>query len=248
MRSDRVRYYFEIMLSFYRAALRNLIFFLSLTLLLFSGCAASPAGRLFTIHYDASLPRASIAIIIPGLGQSASSPGYDAVGAFYRGRGITPVFVNMNWKAAGVSRLGLAGMELDTMLHDSFPGARVYLFGFSFGAVVALEAARSVPAAHILLCSMSPLYREDRAFQIFPFRQLMGLFVPGDLSYAPNLGQCVTFLYADQDNFVISKAIIGHRKASFTCNETIIIDHARHDISGRSYLDTIRAIVQRIGG
>jgi hypothetical protein len=218
----------------------------------FDGCASnsSHTPEYFSIKYDSSLSRSNLVLIIPGLHQVCSDPGYDSIGAFYKTKGITPVYVTINWRAVGFNKLSAAALKISDMLKDSFPQSNVYLFGFSFGAVICLKVSQSTRVNHLLLCSMSPLFAEDRVHQIVPFRQIMGMVIDyssSGLSYSSSRETCLEFLYGDHDSFVINKAIIKSRKAFFTCNETRMVSNARHDISGKSYLEAIKQVVQRIG-
>jgi alpha/beta superfamily hydrolase len=209
----------------------------------------SSSKNLFSIHYDISIPHDNIALIIPGRNQKNSDPGYDSVGAYYKSKGISPVYVNIDWKVVGIGKLSDAAFQIDSMLKDSFPDSHVFLFGFSFGAVISLKLSQLICAEQIILCSMSPLFSEDRFYQIFPFKQLMGIvtdYSSNGLSYSSSLGTCVYFLYGDHDNFVINKAIIKNRKTSFKCNETRIVANTGHNISSHSYLKAIKQIVQKI--
>ena len=203
----------------------------------------------FSITYDPFFPRDTIALIIPGMNQTNSTPGYDSIGAFYKTMGILPVYIDVDWRSVGFKKLSRTAFQIDTMIQDSFPRSRMYLFGFSFGAVISLKLSQLLHAQKIILCSMSPLFKEDRAYQIFPFKQLSGFFLDfssNGLSYAASKETCVYFLYGDHDNFLINKAIIQNRKSSFTCNETILIKNARHDISGRAYLTAISHLIHGI--
>jgi hypothetical protein len=228
--------------------LMNLCVILLLTL---SGCGSksSPLKHLFSIQFDSSMPRNDIVLIFPGLNQSSSSPGYGTIGDYYKHKGITPVFVNIDWKLVGVNKLSCAALAIDTMLKDSFPDSHLFLFGFSFGAAIALKLSQLEKTEQVVLCSMSPVFSEDRSYQVFPFKQIIGLiadYSKNGLSYSNNLGKCVFFLYGTHDNFLINKAIIQNRRLSFKCNETILVDSAHHNISGRTYLAEIDKIVQGI--
>jgi hypothetical protein len=228
----------------------NLVQFI-LIAISFYGCAtnSSTAKEFFSIVYNDSMPRADIALIIPGLNQTDSDPGYDSIGIFYKSTGITPVYVNIDWKAVGLAKLSAVAEQIAAMLKDTFTDAHIFLFGFSFGAVIALKLSQLIHTEQVVVCSMSPLFAEDRIHQIFPFRQILGIvtdYSSNGLSYSPNLKTCVYFLYGDHDSFVINNAIIQNRKSSFKCSETTIVENARHDISGRSYLKAIKQIVQKI--
>lgn len=222
-----------------------------LIVLTWDGYAANSSypKNLFSIHYDVSMPHDNIVLIIPGMNQTDSDPGYDSVGGYYKSKGISPVYVNIDWKAVGIGKLSDAALQIDSMLKDSFPDSHVFLFGFSFGAVISLKLSQLICAEQIILCSMSPLFEEDRVYQIFPFKQIMGLvtdYSTNGLSYSSSLGTCVYFLYGDHDSFVINKSIIKNRKTSFKCDETRIVSNAGHNISSHSYLKAIKQIVQKI--
>jgi hypothetical protein len=231
------------------------IYDLVITILLaiaFDGCAlnSSHTPVFFSIQYDSSLSRNNLALIIPGMNQTCSDPGYDSIAAFYKYNGITPIYVNINWKVVGIKNLTAAAIQIHDMLKDSFPESQCYLFGFSFGAVISLKLAQLMRVEQVLLCSMSPMFAEDKIHQIFPLGQILGMitdYSKNGLSYSASKGTCVIFLYGDHDSYAINKAIIQNRKDFFTCNETSIVPNARHDISDRSYLMAIQRIVQRIG-
>jgi esterase/lipase len=183
------------------------------------------------------------------MNQTCSDPGYDSVAAVYKSIGVSPVYVSINWKAVGINDLSTAAFQIKKMLEDSFPESHMYLFGFSFGAVITLKLSQLITTDHILLCSMSPLFAEDRNYQIFPFRQILSIvtdYSKNGLSYSSSKKTCVVFLYGDHDSFVINKAIIQHRKDFFTCNQTTIVPDARHNISDSSYLTTIRQTIHKV--
>jgi len=222
-----------------------------LMILILNGCAKNPSmpKKLFSFKYDYSLSHRDIVLIIPGMNQSNTDQGYDSIGEYYKRIGVTPVYVNIDWKIVGIGRLSAAALQINEFLNDSFPDSHLYLFGFSFGAVISLKLSQLKHMENILLCSMSPLFSEDRVHQIFPFKQLLGLitdYSTNGLSYSTCQGTCVHFLYGDLDSFVINEAIITARKMFFKCNETIIVVNARHNISSPQYLKAIKQTIARI--
>ena len=222
-----------------------------LILFIGDGCTSnfSPQKKLFSIHYDFSMPRSNIALIIPGMNQTDSNPGFNFIGDYYKNKGITPVYVNIDWKSVGINNLSTSAFQIKTLLKDSFPDSHVFLFGFSFGAVISLKLAQLIDAEQILLCSMSPVFAEDRVNQRFPFKQIAGFisdYSLNGLSYSASQRTCINFLYGDHDSFLLNKAIIQSRKSFFRCSETIIVKNAHHNISDQTYLKAIYQFVQRI--
>jgi hypothetical protein len=231
---------------------RCIIFiFLYSNVLSISGAYADEP-KLFSIHYDTLSNLNKIAIIIPGKNQGLSSPGYCSIGGFYKSKGICPVYVNVCWGAmgiVGINKLSVIAQQIGSMLKDSFPHSHIYLFGFSFGAVISLKLAQQRAAEHVLLCSMSPVFFEDWKCLTFPQKQFLGMFSDfstNNLSYSMRIDNCVYFLYGDHDTHIITKDIIKRRQTTFRCNETIMVKDGRHDISGQTYQTAIETIVKRI--
>lgn len=233
----------------------NLIFDFILCLsfvFLIDNCASDSRSQinLFSICYDSLMPSDSIALIIPGMNQTNLNPGYDSIGDYYKKKGITPIFININWKSVGPNRLSTAAIQIDSFLKDSFPDSRLFLFGFSFGAVVTLRLSHLVNSDQVILCSMSPLFAEDRAYQIFPFKQLMNFFLnksSNRLSYSDCTKNRLFFLYGDHDSFLINNAIIKKRESSFKYSKTIFVENGRHKISDHTYLKAVKDIIESIG-
>lgn len=129
--------------------------------------------------------RSDIAVIIPGYGHRTADPAYAAVGAAYRLHGIEPVYADIGWHRFSYTAFSHAAIELCHTVTNTYAGRHCHLFGFSFGAVIAREVARRIPVGDVMLCSLSPVYREDIDRQRFPFRELAGTFIG---SAAMNIG------------------------------------------------------------
>lgn len=199
----------------------------------------------YSLRYDTS-EVAQVAIIIPGMKQKVSQAEYQEIGGYYKSKGITPVFVDINWDETGIKNLAATARQISAEVNKSFAGSKIYIFGFSFGAVIAYKLAEIINPEQTLLCSMSPVFKEDREHQIFPikqFAQLASYFWDTDISFAGNNGRCFTFLYGDDDSFLINNSIIENRKTQFKCNKSEIIKEASHDISKPVYLRAIKNII-----
>lgn len=219
-------------------------------LLLSFGCSdpATPRQQLFSLQSDLSMPRNRVALIIPGVGQKTSDAEYHMIGDYYKSKGIRPIYVDIDWKRSGLNSLATAASQISSEIIKSYRGSTIYLFGFSSGAVIAYKLSESSNPAHTLLCSMSPVFAEDRKYQISPLRQFMGLvadYSSNHLSYSHNERRCFVFLYGDRE-FLINKSIIEHRKSVFTCSKTITVQGAGHNISDPAYLAAIKNIVTEI--
>jgi len=221
-----------------------------LILLLVSfGCSDQATHQqLFSLQMDLAMPRNRVAIIIAGMNQKTSMAEYHRIGDYYKSKGIAPVYADIDWKHTGLANLATAASQMSAEIKKTYPDSKVFLFGFSFGAVIAYKLSESVNPAHTLLCSMSPVFTEDRNYQIFPFRQVMGMvtdYSSNHLAYPPNGGRSMVFLYGERE-FLINNAIIAHRKSIFTNSTTITVQGTGHDISNPLYLGVIKKVVSEI--
>jgi dienelactone hydrolase len=106
------------------------------------------------------MSKSKTAYIIPGhLESPLRQRGYKKIGKLFEAKGIDPVYIEINWRKENPSRF-------KTHLEDFFQQYRrkdgeVYLLGFSYGAVIAFLAAKKVKPKALILCSISPYFKED---------------------------------------------------------------------------------------
>jgi len=194
------------------------------------------------------MPRNRIALIIPGTGRKTANTEYQRVGDYYKSKGITPIYVDINWKHAGLANFATAASQIGTDIKKAYPDSKIFLFGFSFGAVIAFKLSESISPAHSLLCSMSPVFAEDRKYQLLPLRPVMWLvaaYSSNHLSYAHSEGRSFVFLYGDSE-FLINKSIVRHRKSVFANSKTITVQGVGHTLSDPAYLAAVKNIVEEI--
>lgn len=222
-----------------------------LVLLLVSfGCSdqATPKQQMFSLQSDLAMSHNRVAVIIAGMDQKTSRAEYHTIGEYYKSKGIAPVYVDIDWKHTGLNNLATAASQMSAEIKRTYPDSTIFLFGFSFGAVIAYKLSESINPVHTLLCSMSPVFTEDRNYQIFPFRQVMGMmtdYSSNHLAYSPNEGRCLVFLYGARE-FLINKSIIEHRKSVFVNSKTITVQDTGHDIANPGYLGVIKRVVSEI--
>lgn len=199
---------------------------------------------MYSLAASDPFPRERIAVIVPGMWHKTSEAPYQTVAGYYRARGITPVFLDINWKRVHPGNLGTSISPIADEIRKKYPGSGVCLFGFSFGAVIAHKLSETLNPDHILLCSMSPVFKEDREHQIFPFRQLQAL-LSESVPYAKSGSRPLCFLYGDNDSFLINRKIIARRRSSFPQSSTIIVKNAGHEL-GADYLNAVKKVISEI--
>lgn len=189
-----------------------------------------------------------VAYIIPGFGESRKTRGYDRIDGLFRTKGIRPVHVKIDWHAR-------APRSFKDYIHQfrkqyKRPAhANVYVLGFSYGAVTALLAE---PATHpdvLILCSLSPYFKEDLA-KLKP-RWLAWWrknFKDSDHSFgeiAPKI-KARTFLIAgDKEGPELERRVRSARRTIKRSSLTIARG-AKHSIGQKEYLVAVQKVIDRL--
>lgn len=95
--------------------------------------------------------------IIPGFKESAAGKEYAWLRDFFSTKGFSVKLVPVHWNYRTMSDY-LTEFEAFYRAHK---GEENYLFGFSYGAVIAFATAQTVQPTKIYLCSLSPDFKED---------------------------------------------------------------------------------------
>ncbi|MDP3640365.1 MAG: alpha/beta fold hydrolase [Nanoarchaeota archaeon] len=98
-----------------------------------------------------------VVYIIPGFGQKTALPEYQNVIKLFKAHQFQTIPVKISWKHK-VMRDYVEQFLSQLQHHKS---DEVALFGFSFGAMIALIAAVKIKPKMLFLCSLSPYFKED---------------------------------------------------------------------------------------
>ncbi len=97
--------------------------------------------------------------IIPGFRHGPGTKAYKEIAVILREEGYFPVLSGISWKKRTVSENAILFLKEFTRMKRK----KKYILGFSFGAMVALLASTKVRSSGLILCSLSPFFREDIA-------------------------------------------------------------------------------------
>jgi alpha-beta hydrolase superfamily lysophospholipase len=102
-----------------------------------------------------------IAYFIPGHGESHKrQPGYNKVADMFREKGITPIHIEIDWHSKK-PRPFQNYVDQFLKKYKKPKNVEVYVLGFSFGALVAFLSEQKTKPTAIILCSLSPYFKED---------------------------------------------------------------------------------------
>lgn len=185
--------------------------------------------------------------IIPGFTESTNLKSYQQIIKLFRSKNFKVIPIKISWKNKVMSDYI---KEFQKQI-QSDKDEKIYLFGFSFGAMIALISAVKIKPKMIFLCSLSPYFREDlplikkswknifgkkriEDFQNFPFNKI-----------AKNIKSKTILLVGEKEVDLIKKRI-KKAEQKIKNSKLFIIAGAKHDISQKIYLDKIKEIIKTI--
>lgn len=102
-----------------------------------------------------------IAYIIPGYSEShLVQKSYGKIAKFFLAKGITPVQVDINWDLKKPIDFEKHNQQFFKKFQKS-NNSKIYVLGFSYGAMIALLTAAKTKPSELILCSLSPYFTED---------------------------------------------------------------------------------------
>lgn len=104
-----------------------------------------------------------VVFIIPGFRQKVSQKGYVSLKKKLKTEGYTVVTVAIPWRDSTIVENADYFLEkFEKKLSKINLAAKdVYLLGFSYGALIAFLASTKIAVKGLILCSLSPFFRED---------------------------------------------------------------------------------------
>ncbi len=185
--------------------------------------------------------------VIPGYTESTKLIGYKKAMQFFSCQGIKPVPITITWKYRTMSDY----VKQFLQQYHSPHGKDVYLFGFSFGAMIALIAAATIKPKLLLLCSLSPYFKEDLPFLKKHWKKSIGTRRIRDLKQHPfnRLAKkisCNVILVAGskESKQIWRRARDANKK--LRKSKLITASGAKHKLSQKEYLDTVRQIISKL--
>ena len=178
--------------------------------------------------------------VLPGFGETTKDKPYRQIAAFARSAGYEVVMYTPKWSRA-VPSDWLAGFQA---VLPTKPTGKATVFGFSFGAYVALNAATQFSFDRIIACSIPPFFKADIPDIDAGTRTFLGLRRMADLKKYSFPKQLMTHLTlmngAEEDAEDIEKSD-GYYAQWSGKKKRVLVDRAEHDLETGDYLESIKA-------
>ncbi len=172
-----------------------------------------------------------VVFIIPGFKHRPTNRAYKEIAKILKNEGYHPILITIPWKQATISE----NAEYFLKEYKKIRAKKKYILGFSFGAMIAFIAATKVRTSGVILCSLSPYFKEDVSFS-----QLRCATLAKQIK-----AEQIHLLYGKNEaRSVIRRVSETYRQISVTQKYLIPIKDTEHDIGNRRYLHTIAQIAK----
>lgn len=180
--------------------------------------------------------------IIPGFAQRPTNKAYIEIAKTLKRQGYCPILIDIPWKKSTISQ----NVEYFLKIYKETKTKKKYILGFSYGAMIAFIAATEVNPTGLILCSLSPYFKEDMKKTNKNLSALMtARYEDFSKLHCETLAKKikvkrVLMLYGEQEARILIKRVtdaFGH--LSTNKKHLIRISKTTHDIGDKRYLNTI---------
>lgn len=180
--------------------------------------------------------------IIPGFAQHPTNKAYIEIAKILKSERYCPILVDIPWKNTTISQ----NTEYFLKLYKKTEAKKKYILGFSYGAMIAFIASTKVSSAGLILCSLSPYFKED----LPKINKNLSLLMTSRYEDFSKL-HCETLakkiktkkilmLYGSQEARTLIKRVTGaFDQISSKKKHLIRISKTKHEIGNKKYLNTI---------
>lgn len=187
-----------------------------------------------------------IVFIIPGYKHKPSHRAYSQLAKILKSEGYHPILITIPWEQSTISENTVYFLKE----YKKIRAKKKYILGFSFGAMIAFIASTKVSACGVILCSLSPYFKEDltkapTSFSSSGTRMLYKDFSQLRCSTLAKQVKAkqILLLYGTNEAKSLTKRVSQvYRHISVTQKHLIPIKDTEHDIGDRKYLYTIRQV------
>jgi len=164
--------------------------------------------------------------IIPGFRHLSTSKAYKEISKFLKKDGFHPIVVPLSWKNTDFEQ----NTEIFLKKYKKLNRKKKYILGFSFGAIVAFLASTKTDVSGLILCSLSPYFKEDTKYSSLMFSDLIKQIK----------AEQIFMIYGTKEaRSLISRVRKTYSDSSLENKYLYSIKNIDHTISHKKYLQTI---------
>lgn len=185
--------------------------------------------------------------IIPGYKQKPTSRAYREIAKILKKEGYSPVLINLPWNRTTVSK----NAKYFLKKYKKINTRKKYILGFSFGAMIAFIASTKVSPSGLILCSLSPYFKEDiskintegiSSLMTDDFSKLDCLVLAKRIK-----AKQILMLYGAKEERSL-KNRVNKAYEEISCEDKLLIriKETEHNIGNKRYLNTIHQAAKEL--
>ena len=184
--------------------------------------------------------------LIPGFKTQIKDPLYRDLVSYLKSKNYTVQPVPVIWNNRTVTK----NAEEFVNYFEKNKGKVNYVLGFSYGAVISLMTAEIIKPNKLILCSLSPDFKEDSKSMPAWLKKYIGVnrYLDTTTRSANNLAKSLSIetviLYGEKEGTDYPQLRKrGEETATFAKNsKLIVVKNAPHDISFPAYIEAIKKV------
>ncbi len=178
--------------------------------------------------------------IIPGYRQAPGSKAYREIARMVKNHGFLPMPVNIPWNKPISDNTDYFFQKFKGRIGNSS------ILGFSYGAMIAFIASTKISVKSLILCSLSPFFKEDMAKEQRPrYRDFVNLSSE-NLAKQIRAKQILLLYGEKEDRFLINRVMDTYSEIPNHNKSLIKIKNTEHNIADQRYLDKIHRAIQQL--
>lgn len=191
-----------------------------------------------------------IVFVIPGFRHSPKNRAYKEIAKILKSEGYIPIVITIPWKQTTISE----NTEHFLKEFKKINSKKKYILGFSFGAMIGLIASTKVEVRGLILCSLSPYFKEDISkVKNNLFSEIMTQRYQdfSKLHCATLVKQIkakqILMLYGEKETKSLIKRVTEAFEQISSANKSLIpIKKTEHDIGDKKYLYSIHQLTKEL--
>jgi alpha/beta superfamily hydrolase len=188
--------------------------------------------------------------IIPGFKHTPQQKAYQKIITILESEGFETIPVTIPWKETTISQ----NTEFFLKHYKKISRKKKYIIGFSYGAMIAFLASTKIDVSGIILCSLSPYFKEDVLNKKTTKRSPLTIerhedFLQLECSHLAKKVKTkhVSLLYGTQEaRSLVKRVNEAYNYISSPQKNIIRIKKTDHNIGDKNYLNTIHEVIKTL--
>jgi|SRR5581483_4088819 len=180
--------------------------------------------------------------VIPGFRQKTTNRAYTKLAKILKAQGYSPILINLSWKNTSI----LKQTEKFLKEYKKIKTRRKYILGFSFGAMIAFIASTKVSPSGIILCSLSPFFKEDLSQKMLSKHSDFSKLNCKNLAKKIKAKKILMLYGTREERSLKKRTTTAFSLISSKRKYLIPIRKTEHDIGNINYLSTISQLTKSL--